>query len=446
MSVLGSAPQGSNMSSQSSRPAYMEKPAFDPSNRPGPQSIRGTGAAQADRTLPSSSSQAPRPSGASAPVAQADPATRFAPVTVPRVPSPPASSLAQTTGRSNDVHPADRDVRAVPPPIAPRAMLENAPTRRRSDDSTAALPPSSSRSHAPPAATTATATDAADSTRSAQSAAADQRPQPAQAGPSGPAESESEAGTPPLEGPPPSAPTTAAEQQSAQPASERVGREAEAGTPPPQNHTTGSGTIAAVPTANADSSQTKASTQRVKREAKTPELDGDRANGAGQPPAARSAAAQDADDAAAWAETAARYEAAKREIALLRRQEAALEALRRERAASAKAREEAPRGDQAEQQARRANLLRDKMEREKAEGEAAERVRKAEVNEDGHRTVNAANVDFALVGGRGPVATSSARSEEQQTESATNGKWLSNIFSSPSRLIPLVLQVLHRKS
>ncbi|TKA52935.1 hypothetical protein B0A53_04238 [Rhodotorula sp. CCFEE 5036] len=163
----------------------------------------------------------------------------------------------------------------------------------------------------------------------------------------------------------------------------------------------------------AASSQANSSTQSIKREAKTPELDGAPANGAGHPPAAKSAAAQEADDAAAWAETAARYEAAKREIALLRRQEAALEALRRERAASAKAREEAPRRDEAAQQARRAALLRDKMEREKAEGEAAERARKAEGNEEGRRTANAVNASSA---------TSSARPEEQQqTESGANG-------------------------
>ena len=67
-------------------------------------------------------------------------------------------------------------------------------------------------------------------------------------------------------------------------------------------------------------------------------------------------------------------------------------------------------------------MLRDKMEREKAECQAAERARKAQGNEDGHRTVNAANAELASRGSRGPVVTSSARSEEQQTESATNGQ------------------------
>ena len=329
-------------------------------------------------------------------------------------------------------------------------MLENAPAPRRSDDSAAALPPRSSHGHAPPPTTTTTtaaATDAVDITRAAHSAAANQRPQPARGGA---AESEPEAGTPPLDDPPASAPITTSQQPSAQSASERVRRDNAAGTPPPPNDTSAtasdaSRTVGSVPRANADSSQASSSTQRIKREAKTPELDGARANGAGHPTAARSAAAQEADDAATWAETAARYEAAKREIALLRRQEAALEALRRERAASAKAREEVPPGDQAEQQARRAALLRGKMEREKAEREAAERAREAEVAEDGHRTANAVNAELAARGGRGPVATSSALAEEQQTESATNGKWLSAIFSSPSPLIPLVLQVLHRK-
>ena len=94
----------------------------------------------------------------------------------------------------------------------------------------------------------------------------------------------------------------------------------------------------------------------------------------------------------------------------------------------------APRGDEPAQQARRAALLRDKMEREKAEGEAAERARKAEGNEEGRRTANAVNASSA---------TSSARPEEQQqTESGANGKRLSAIFSSQSPLIPLVLQVL----
>ncbi|KWU46544.1 hypothetical protein RHOSPDRAFT_32001 [Rhodotorula sp. JG-1b] len=367
MSVLGSAPRGSNNSSQASRPAYMEKPAFDPSNRPGPQSIRGTGSAQADRVAPSSS-QAPHPSSASAIFAQADPATRFAPTGVcerlhfqlPRERcSRTPQRLGEATTRPQLFRRARRTVmlrrqRRPPPPRPMLQVQQELPTPP---------PPINDRNPL----------------RADRQALPNQNQRPVLL--------RSTILPPQL--------------QSQHRSNHELNRLANE--------------------ANADSSQASSSTQRIKREAKTPELDGARANGAGHPPAARSAAAQDADDAATWAETAARYEAAVREIALLRRQEAALEALRRERAASAKAREEAPPGDQVEQQARRAALLRDKMEREKAERQAAERARKAQGNEDGHRTVNAANAELASRGSRGPVVTSSARSEEQQTESATNG-------------------------
>ncbi|GAA5978085.1 hypothetical protein JCM10908_004223 [Rhodotorula pacifica] len=385
---------------RANRPAYTEKPAFDPANRPGPQSIPGRRPAYLDK------SAAPilrelSPAATSAMSTPAASERRRSPAAAAQPSDPPVQPAARAAeSRQSPAQSLEPNSRPIVPPVAPRAMLASNPTASssalsRSNSGTTAIRRDSTRARTSTPAPASVALGEASTSAPADAPRTDRAARGSTAG-----VTEAEAGTPPLEDPTHpsgrhSADSVPKETSRANGTTVRQSREA--GTPAPANPQIVADLIASQAAASAQNgsaqngaavqAQKDAPRQRIKREARSPDVSdgtadirsGNNTGGAtisSALPAANGADPRGVEAAAAQARME-KLEAAKREIAELRRQDLVLEKLRREREASAKAREESQRDETEEERAQRAALLREKTEREKAEREVAARARSA---------------------------------------------------------------------